>query len=220
MITQDEYVVIIGDIIQSREIEERDLVQKQFIQVLKDLNDIYDDEIASQFIITAGDEFQGLLKTKKHILEIIEYIDISLYPTKLRYGIGEGLITSTINKEKSNEIDGPAYHRARRMIEEIEENEKGNQKPIINIMIDTGHLEDEILNASFALMSTIKSTWTKRQTEVVYAYLGNNNNQHITAAALNVQQSTINRSLNAANYYSFSYAKNKLSKYLQEKEEQ
>ena len=215
----EEYVVIIGDIVKSREIADRNDVQVRFIEVLDKINDKYKEEIAANFIITAGDEFQGLLKSKKKIINILQDLDIEMYPVKFRYGVGIGRVTSTINKLKSNEVDGPAFHRARRMIELIEENENGNQKPITNIMIDSGSDSDVLMNATLSLMATLKKTWTPRQTEVVYAYLDNNQNQHLTADALNVQQSTVNRSLNAAHYYTFSYARNQLHQYLQQKEE-
>lgn len=213
-----KYVVIIGDIIASRNIEDREHVQKNFIKVLETINKQYELDVAANFIITAGDEFQGLLKSTNNIMNIINTIDMLMYPVKFRYGIGVGPITSTIQRNKSNEVDGPAYHRARNMISCIENNERSYQKPYTTMMIESEDFEDDLLNANFSLISTLKQSWTHRQTEIVYAYLSNEKNQYNTATALNVQQSTINRLLSAASYYTYDYAMALIINYFRQKE--
>ncbi|WP_269319384.1 SatD family protein [Carnobacterium jeotgali] len=45
-------------------------------------------------------------------------------PIELRFGIGLGSISTPIQRDNSMEMDGTAYHRARQMIETIEENGK------------------------------------------------------------------------------------------------
>ena len=55
------YVAIIGDIIDSKKIKNRNEVQQKLKHVLSKINQSYDDIIAANFIISLGDEFQGLL---------------------------------------------------------------------------------------------------------------------------------------------------------------
>src|SRR5665647_1997112 len=113
------YFVIIGDIIDSKKVIDRSLLQDKLNSILKKINECFEQEIASNFIITLGDEFQGVLLSSKNLLKIIDLIDFQLYPVKVRFGIGIGTISTKINKEMSLGADGPAYYNARKMINEI-----------------------------------------------------------------------------------------------------
>ena len=68
------YIAIIGDIKNSKNIKERNILQKKLDKILNEVNEIYSDSISSKFIITLGDEFQGLLHSGKNLMEIIYYI--------------------------------------------------------------------------------------------------------------------------------------------------
>lgn len=68
------YVAIIGDIKNSRELQDRKQVQEKLEAVLNEINDTYDADIASKFLITLGDEFQGLLHCGIHTMHIISKI--------------------------------------------------------------------------------------------------------------------------------------------------
>lgn len=207
-------VVIIGDMINSRSLSDRSEVQKRFLETLDKLNKSFEKYILADFIITIGDEFQGLLRSKKKLIEILEFIDMEMEDIRFRYGIGVGSISSEINRRESNKIDGPAYHRARQMIEDLEINEKSNQTPVTYIKIKSDD-NDDLVNALFAMMSSMKLSWTVRQREVIYTYLKNDHNQYKTAEILDVQQSTVNRSLNAANYFTYQYAFESMKNYLE-----
>lgn len=59
-----DYIAIIGDMIDSKDIPNRFEGQQQLKACLDKLNKKYQAVLASKFSITLGDEFQGLLKTK------------------------------------------------------------------------------------------------------------------------------------------------------------
>ena len=56
-----EFVAIIGDLKSSRMIVQRAEVQDLLHETLKRINEKSGDQLVSKFIITLGDEFQGLL---------------------------------------------------------------------------------------------------------------------------------------------------------------
>ena len=116
----EKYTVIIGDMIDSKKIIDRKNTQIRLKKVLSEINNKYAKDIASKFTITLGDEFQGLLKSKNNIMNIIFDIEMEMSPISLRFGIGVGEISTEINFEYSSEIDGSSYHRARTMIEKLE----------------------------------------------------------------------------------------------------
>ena len=55
------HIAIIGDIKDLKKINNRNEVQKKLIKVLDQINEKYNEDISSNFIVTLGDEFQGLL---------------------------------------------------------------------------------------------------------------------------------------------------------------
>ena len=128
------YFAIIGDIIDSRKILHRNEVQMQMQQVLNNVNDTYKEYIASNFTITLGDEFQGLLSNASKIFEIIDYIRYSLYPINLRLGIGIGDMSTRFQRTTSIGSDGPAYWAARQAINTIHNDD--NKSSLIRVEAD------------------------------------------------------------------------------------
>ena len=108
------YYAIIGDIIQSKELANRMEIQTKLNSILNEINKRYADEIAANFIITLGDEFQGLLSNPSNLFDIIDTIKFEMYPVRIRFGIGIGSIDTEVNSEMALGADGPAYHYARK----------------------------------------------------------------------------------------------------------
>lgn len=74
------YIAIIADIIDSRSIKKRSIVQKQLEKLLDQINTTYQHAIASRFIITLGDEFQGVLTSGSVVMRILDKIQREMYP--------------------------------------------------------------------------------------------------------------------------------------------
>ena len=215
--TEDCYVVIIGDIVASKTLINRNEVQQKLKNALERINHKYADDITAKFVISLGDEFQGLLKRQGNIIKIISEIEAELAPTKLRFGVGIGGITTDINFDNSLEIDGAAYYRARKMIREIESRKSQYVESYSNIMIcssDEESKSDELTNATLGVCTALKSKWTNRQKEIISAYLRNYENQYKTADALQITQSSVNRALSNAEFYSYKVAMNKVEAFL------
>ena len=122
--TIHSFVAVIGDIKDSRLLENRKEVQLRLREVLERLNENYKEEIVSRFLITLGDEFQGLLCSGKAVLDMINEIRMEMYPVRLRFGIGFGQITTDIKTEMALGADGPGYYRAREAVELLKEHAK------------------------------------------------------------------------------------------------
>lgn len=164
-------VAIIGDIIDSRKMEDRRQVQEKLNKILRDVNIEYKDYIVSKWTITLGDEFQALIKPNLEIFKMLDYISYKMEPIKIRFGIGLGEIYRNINYEVSLEADGPAYWNARDAIEFIHDNNNyGNSK----ISFKSENKNDEIINNLLNFTDWMKENWTDTQKEVLYALLENN----------------------------------------------
>ncbi len=159
------YCALIGDIINSRSIEDRSNMQDSFEEILNSINSTYSSTIEAKFTITIGDEFQGLLKEPYHLFNIIDKIKMKLYPTQVRFGIGIGKMATEI-KSYAIGSDGPAYHVAREAIDEIKQGEIKYEQPIRDILVNSTLLnEDEfneldILNSILSTCYFIESKWS------------------------------------------------------------
>lgn len=217
------YAAIIGDIKDSRNLSNREEVQKQFRSVLQTINETYAEDIVAEFVITLGDSFQGLVKNKRVILPILFEIELAMSPVDFRFGIGLGEISTPIQRENSSGMDGTAYHRARQMIDTIEENESKYTTSETNALICSGagyQPTDNLLNAVLSLGTALKSKWTQRQKEIMFTYFSHGENQYKTADALKIGQSSVNKALNAAKYYTYRTALSQASLFLAQLDEE
>ena len=199
------YIAVIGDIINSKQIDNRHTFQNKFKTLLHTINLEYKAEIASDFMITLGDEFQGLLKNGRNVVYIIDRIEREMYPVKLRFGIGVGEITTDIQPTVPLGADGPAYNLARDMINVVKRSETKKMEPQKNIAI-TIHEHaafSELLNTIFTLLSELHKNLTKQQIEIINMYVQDACTQKDIAEQLNIVQSTVQRSLAASSYYAY-----------------
>ncbi len=202
------YIAIIGDLVRSRDLGARDDVQKQLKVALEDISETYQDQLASSFTITLGDEFQGLLKEPQMLLRILFEIKSRIHPVKVRFGVGLGEITTEIDPLQSIGADGPAYHVARSMIGEVKREETGKHSRATDIMLGRS-LKDERLtavNAGLTLMHFMEVGWTDKQRDNIIDSLLKGLNQSEIADQRGLYQSTIHRSLVSAGFYEYEQA--------------
>lgn len=207
--TRHSFVAVIGDIKDSRRLENRKEVQTHMQTILEQVNEKYEEYIASRFLITLGDEFQGLLYTGENVLHIISEIRMQLYPVHLRFGIGFGQITTDIRAEMALGADGPGYYRAREAIERLKEREKKNRPVPAELCFKMGEQNrrtEIMLNTIFNLIYVIEKNWTKRQREIIWDMLLYEDGQQNTARRLNISQPTVQKALAAGGYYTYENA--------------
>lgn len=209
-----QYIAIIGDIVDSKKIQDRGKVQVRLQDTLSAVNMLYNNSIASNFIITLGDEFQGLLKNGEDTMKILEQIEYEMYPVKIRFGIGIGEITTEINPKMSLGADGPAYYNARQMIEELKLIK--NKTSEYDIKLKSEKDCDILINVIFSLLYALKKHWTDRQREVVHASYYYTVRQSRIAEMFNMTQPTIQLILKRANYIKYRNAMETLEKIFSE----
>ncbi|MFA6939964.1 MAG: SatD family protein [Clostridiaceae bacterium] len=213
------YIAIIGDIKESRKIKDRKGTQDKLLEVLNEINEKYEKDISSKFMITLGDEFQGLLCNGTNVISIIFDIERKMFPVKIRFGVGIGEITTDINSEMAIGADGPGYYKARDSIKYLKENEQKNKTNSSNIRIDVdGDNENTtvMLNTILSLLTAIKELWTDRQREIIWDMLAHQDGQKNAAVRLNITQSAVQKSLANGKYYAYKEAIETIEKALDE----
>ena len=215
--TIHSFAAVIGDIKDSRHLENRKEVQIRLQRILDRLNEKYKEDIVSRFLSTLGDEFQGLLSNGEHILDMVNEIRMEMYPVRLRFGIGFGQITTDIKSEMALGADGPGYYRAREAVELLKEREKKNRPVLAELCLRLDEKDQEkevLLNTVFDLMYVVESGWTERQRETIWDMLLYGDGQQNTARRLSISQPTVQKALAAGSYYTYENALKNASKIL------
>lgn len=212
----NNYIAVIGDIINSKIIEDRRTFQDDFKKILSMINDKYKANIISNFTITTGDEFQGILRIDKNLLKILDELYVNI-PKDFRLGIGYGQITTEINPQLSIGADGPAFWRAREAIDYVHKN---NYKNRCNIYFIGDRELDSTINTIFLLSETIKSQWTILQEETFKMMIregiySENFNQQDFAKRINITESSLSKRLSAGNIKIYLRAREEISKILE-----
>lgn len=214
------YYAVIGDLIGSRELEKRMDFQDKLNNLLIELNATYAYAIAAGFTITLGDEFQGLLTKPEPLLAIMDKIRMSIYPVKLRFGIGIGTMSTKIEASAAIGADGPAYHAAREGIMAIKDREVRYEQPFMDTLFykcdATGrtYLQMDMLNANLSLAGAIREKWTPKQYEVINALETNGEPLRKLAKQIGVDHTSLQRRLDKACYYTYRTNREICTKYL------
>lgn len=213
----DTYIAVIGDMKASKGLTQRATRQELLASVLDHINSIYEEHIASKFIITLGDEFQGLLSHIDPIFDIIEdiYFTMSAF-VEIRYGIGIGSIETKIDPEAAIGADGPAYHRARDMIIDIKGKERRHKQAetVYEISSDHTEIQLDLINNQLSLLSLLQHMWTDKQRKTLEVLRKNPDDRRRTAQELGISQSSLQRRIKYASYYHYAHTKTTLLAYL------
>ena len=215
---EQNYLTIIGDLVGSRRLEakERGEVQKRFKSVLEKINSDFRSEIASLFLITIGDEAQGILNRPNRCYDILRQIQIELAPTEIVFGIGYGPLTTELG-EYAVGSDGPAFHLAREALSEAKEDRKAYGKSILReASLHSGScLRDTIINAMFLSLSVLKSNWTAKQ-EAILNLLEQGVNSTEVAKMLKIPLSNVSRTIENTRFREYEILVHSVQKIIQE----
>lgn len=205
------YFALIGDIIGSRSIESRAEIQRRLGDKLREINEREGDKnLAAGFVITLGDEFQGLIRAGGSFNPIYAALEIknAMYPVKLRFAIGIGGMSTDIDPHMAIGADGEAFHRARESMNLVRSYERLHSVPREGdgaVRINSGDNSfDDTVNTLLTLTGVIRKAWTERQGEIARKCLDCMMaeaafSQTEAAKELGITQGTVSKSLNSSN---------------------
>lgn len=152
----DQAVVIIADVRGSRKMESNERYEGQLYlkSAIIQVNENFSDWIEAPFMITRGDEFQGVLYDIQSAFRIMLELERLLFPLQLRYGIGKGSI-QRMGSKIPIEMDGPAFHHANAALNQIKKSRQCFLCRTENANIDL------VVNTVLSLMWAIKSKWNE-----------------------------------------------------------
>ncbi|MEM6796685.1 MAG: SatD family protein [Acidobacteriota bacterium] len=186
------YIAVIGDIVDSRSLADRADVQLELEKTLAGLNEAYEDVIASRFLVTLGDEFQGLLEVEARISDVWWWIQDRLRERiEVRFGFGLGPLATALKPEALG-MDGPCFHAARQALDASRDS---------GVQIAFGVTGDakltQSLNSLAGLLDSTTRGWTSTQWETIAKYR-DLRSQTAVAKEREVSKSTVYRALVAS----------------------
>ncbi len=104
---------MICDLKDSRRLRDRDAIQHRLIRVLKEANERFGSILAAPFLVTVGDEWQGLLVHPSDYQAVLDFFRAGLAGPDFYAGLGVGGVTVHDLELTVNQLDGPAFHKAR-----------------------------------------------------------------------------------------------------------
>ncbi len=118
MVARRQVIAILGDIVRSQRLEprERAELQRALDDLMNGINANYSSSVLSKFLMTLGDEFQGLLRAPAAVPDIVQDIRERLPRTRFRIVVSLGELTTDL-KPVALGTDGPAWHAARDLLE-------------------------------------------------------------------------------------------------------
>lgn len=181
---QTRYCAIIGDIRHSRRLPRRGAVQKRFAGSIEKVNREFKKEIASAFLITLGDEFQGLLVSPAESYRLVRRFQEMMDPVPFSFGIGVGTLSTPLEKQAVG-MDGEAFHRARAALESAK---KGKRE----ILCSFESPALDLVNALIGLLDGRRQRLTARQ-NVIRHLLLELDGQQAVAKRLRISQPAVSK---------------------------
>ncbi len=178
------YTTIIADIVNSKEISNREMFQDVLSNCLNEINQD-SKHIISPYTITLGDEFQVIYKNNNNLINDLFKILLNSFLVKIRFSIGFGDISTKINYEQSIGMDGPAFHIAREGLNEM----KSVDYSIIQVFSDLSQ-DEKFINETLRLAMIMMSDW-KKNTFVIFNELLNNKSVNDILPLLNISERAV-----------------------------
>ncbi|MCZ7382236.1 MAG: SatD family protein [Candidatus Methanoperedens sp.] len=184
--------VILGDVISSRRIKDKEAFQNKLQETCNEINTLYADYIYAEFKILKGiDEIEGVLFDISKSYDITSTILEKLYPDLMRFVVVFDYIDTAAESSDVAKMDGPAFHRASDIMGELKKS-----KLIFSISIEDKAIEN-LISGEINLILLFKKNLSAKQHLIVKEYK-ETGSQHEVAKKLGITQQAVSKALNRA----------------------
>jgi len=184
------YCAIIGDMNRSRSLPDRAKVQRGFQKAIETINHEFKREIASRFVVTLGDEFQGLLHSPEKSYMLVRRFQELMLPVSFAFGVGLGTLSTALVPKAAVGMDGECFHFARAAL--LQAKEKKHE-----IVYGFDHPCHSLVNALVALLTSEWRRLTPRQREIT-KLMGVHKNQYLVARKLKISQPAVSKAYSSS----------------------
>jgi predicted transcriptional regulator len=162
-------------------------------------NKVFAPTIVSRFIVTHGDEFQGLLNVEGacNVLQLYDFFRKKLAPVNLRLGIGVGTLNTDLNKKnEAIGMDGPAWYRAKESLD------KTAAKSLHLYISFSSKIRTDLINLLINILMKIEEDWHLTHRQVIEMTKQSMTQEQI-AEKLGITQGAISQRLKHARWRNY-----------------
>ena len=158
------YCACMADIVASRDYDaqERDRIQRNLDLIVKTLNEIYQKRLTKPVMFSGGDEVQGLFERAEDAYEYARLLQLLMLPAEVRIGLGVGEWSLRVDDELSTKQDGPAYHYARKAVEQLKAQRSA---PAIHFCCQD-ETKEEMFNGVYRMVDALEKKQSKGQRRI------------------------------------------------------
>lgn len=162
-----EHCVVVGDVIGSREVEDRELLRGRLETGITRANEAVGNESVAPFDILKGvDEFAGVLAGPATAYQAIRELSEAIHPAEIRFAVIWGAVDVGVDASTVAAMDGPAFHRADERLARVERKDR-----YVSLAIGSSPgVFETLLEDLIELVLRRKGEWTERQAELVAQY--------------------------------------------------
>jgi hypothetical protein len=183
------YIVVLGDLIGSRKVEDRKNFEIKLKKAIATIVERYQHEWVAPLAFEKGiDEIGAVIKNRAALYNIIADVNNAIAPQQIRFVAYKGKIDLGLKERDITAMDGEAFHSAAAMMQELK------ASGMILKCNTTDPLFDKALENQVNAISILKENWTERQREIFNLYK-ELNNQAEAAKRLQITQQAISNAL-------------------------
>lgn len=186
--------VVVGDVVDSRQIPDRDQFGGTLADALATVNRTYGESIRADFAAVKGiDEVVGVLDDVRAVYDVVKTVYDAIHPQQVRFVVVRGAIDVNPGGTDATAMDGPAFHDANERMEAVERRD-------LLFDLDGGDpTVDGLVAGTVNLVLTLREDWTDREFQVVRAR-ERAATQREAAAELGLAQQTVSDALRRAHW--------------------
>jgi len=205
----EKMFVLLGDIISSRKIDDEISFQKRLESACRIINGKFKEDIRAGFKIIKGiDEIGGVLKSPLKFYRVIDTLFKELYPYKMRMALVYDYIDVALDTGDVSRMDGPSFHRASMMIEEIKKS-----RIMFNMYVGN-ELMDSLIEGQVNLLLLFKSQWSQNEHRIIKEY-ERIRNQRKVAGLLGISQQAVSKVITKSYWKEINLIEGRLEKVIE-----
>lgn len=185
------FVVVIGDVVGSRELPDRAAAQERIRAAVASFNDRHGAVLAAPLDLTGGDEMKTILDDPSVVVDLVTELTEELHPLTLVWGVGRGPLDTSWTDDVGG-LDGPCFYRARQAVQEA------SDEGVWARVHGFSDLDDQVLSALFRLAGAVRASWTEKQWRYVRSV--RERSQKATAETFGVTAGAVSQSLGRARF--------------------
>ena len=186
-----EAFVLLADVVNSRRISNRTAFDKKLQAAITEVGKTYQNAFVLPLQVWKGlDEVAAVLHSPTELYTVISVIQAAVVPEKFRFVLVKGEIDVVPQNKDVRSADGAAFHQAAEGMQTL-------KKEGLPFSCNTGSaMWDKAYSTQLNLLLLLKGAWTERQYSIYEAYKKSGRQEEV-AAALQVTQQTVSKTLQA-----------------------